>query len=128
MAKYIVPMRRPKPDIDRFTRTLSGEVVPDKPPVEEYLVDNALMKSILEELIGRNWVEISDKDEYMGGQMDFSKENLKIVDAWLDNQIAFWYYMGYDYVRVEASLPLPAGGSQWEPGIPYRATSLWRIT
>jgi uroporphyrinogen decarboxylase len=44
----------------------------------------------------------------MGGQMEMSKENLKTINAWLDNQIAFWYHMGYDFVRVEASLPLPA--------------------
>jgi uroporphyrinogen decarboxylase len=66
------------------------------------------MKPILEELLGRTWVETSDKKEFVGGQMDFSKENLRTVNAWLDNQIDFWWRMGYDFVRVEVSLPLPA--------------------
>jgi uroporphyrinogen decarboxylase len=66
------------------------------------------MQPILENMLGRTWVDTSDKTEYMGGQMEFSKENLRTINAWLDNQIAFWYHMGYDFVRVEVSLPLPA--------------------
>lgn len=108
MPEYIVPFKTPKPDINRFLDAISGRKVPDKVPPCEYLIDNAVMKPILENLIGRKWVDTSDKTEYMGGQMDFSKENMEIVDAWLDNQIAFWYHMGYDFTRVEASLPLPA--------------------
>lgn len=108
MGKFVVPFDKPKPDIEHFIDVMSGKKIPDKAPVEEYLIDNALMKPILEDLLGREWVETSDKEEYMGGQMDFSHENLKTVNAWLDNQIEFWYRMGYDYVRVEVSLPLPA--------------------
>jgi uroporphyrinogen decarboxylase len=74
----------------------------------EYLVDNAVMQPILENMMGRTWVDTSDKTEYMGGQMSFTSEDLKTINAWLDNQIAFWYRMGYDFVRVEVSLPLPA--------------------
>jgi len=44
----------------------------------------------------------------MGGQMEFTKEDMSVMNKWLDNQIAFWYHMGYDYVRVEVSTPLPA--------------------
>jgi uroporphyrinogen decarboxylase len=108
MSKFIVPIEKPRPDINNFLDAMSGKKVPDKAPMCEYLIDNAIMKPILEDLIGRNWIDTSDKTEYMGGQMDFSKENIKIVNAWLDNQIAFWYHMGYDFVRVEVSLPLPA--------------------
>jgi len=108
MPEFKVPIEKPKPDINRFIEIMKGNIVPDKPPVVEYLIDNAVMKPILEEMIGRPWVETSDKTEYMGGQMDFSKENRERVDAWLDNQIAFWYHMGYDFIRVEVSLELPA--------------------
>lgn len=108
MSNFIIPFEKPKPDIERFLDAISGKKVPEKAPVEEYLVDNALMKPILEDLLGRKWVDTSDKEEYMGGQMDFSKEGLKTINAWLDNQIEFWYRLGYDYVRVEASLQLPA--------------------
>ncbi len=108
MSTYKVPLAHPRPDIGHFMRAMRGEIAPEKPPMVEYLVDNALMKPILEDLLHREWIDTSDKTEYMGGQMDLSGENRKMVDAWLDNQIAFWYHMGYDFVRVEVSLPLPA--------------------
>jgi len=108
MEKFRVPIKKPKPDIQRFLDAMSGKKVPDKVPMVEYLIDNALMQPILENMMGRKWIDTSDKTEYMGGQMDFSKENLDVINAWLDNQIAFWYHMGYDFIRVEVSLPLPA--------------------
>lgn len=108
MSKLKVPIKNPKPDINRFIEIMKGNIIPDKPPIVEYLIDNVLMRPILEEMIGRQWVETSDKTEYMGGQMDFSKENRKRINAWLDNQIASWYHMGYDFIRMEASLYLPA--------------------
>lgn len=107
-GKFRVPIEKPKPDINRWLDAMSGKKVPDRVPMVEYLIDNALMQSILEKTIGRKWVDTSDKTEYMGGQMDFSKDNLETINAWLDNQIAFWYHMGYDFIRVEVSLPLPA--------------------
>ena len=108
MSRLNVPIKNPKPDIERFLKIMKGTIVPDRPPLVEYLVDNAVMRPVVEDLLGRTWVDTTDKTEYMGGQMDFSKENLAAVDAWLDNQIAFWYHMGYDFIRAEVSLPLPA--------------------
>lgn len=108
MSKFGVPLAKPKPDIERFVKAMKGEIAPERPPMCEYLIDDALMRPILEDMLGRKWIDKSDKTEYMGGQMEFCQENLNIVNAWLDNQIAFWYHMGYDYVRVEVSLPLPA--------------------
>jgi uroporphyrinogen decarboxylase len=108
VTRFLVPLKNPKPDIDRFISAMTGKLVPDKPPLEEYLIDNVVMRPILEGMLGRTWVETADKAEYMGGQMDFSQESLDLIDRWLDNQIAFWYHMGYDFVRVEVSLPLPA--------------------
>ena len=98
-----VPIQNPKPDIERFLAAMAGKVVPDRAPMVEYLIDDAVMRPILENMLGRDWVETSDKTEYMGGQMEMTKENTEIVNAWLDNQIAFWYHMGYDFIRVEAS-------------------------
>ena len=108
MSTYKVPISNPKPDIENFISSLLGKIEPDRPPLVEYLIDNALMKPIIENMLGRKWVETPDIEEYMGGQMDFSKENIEVVNEWLDNQIAFWYHMGYDFIRFEASLPLPA--------------------
>ncbi|MEN8202997.1 MAG: hypothetical protein ABFS28_10405, partial [Bacteroidota bacterium] len=68
MARFNVPIQNPKPDIQRFLDTMTGKHIPEKPPLEEYLIDNAVMKPILTEMLGREWVDTSDKDEYMGGQ------------------------------------------------------------
>jgi uroporphyrinogen decarboxylase len=108
MRKLKVPLEKPRPDIERFLAVMRGKVIPERVPLVEYLIDNAVMRPILEELVGRRWIDASGRTELVGGQMDFSEENLTVVDAWLANQIAFWYHMGYDFIRVEVSLPLPA--------------------
>lgn len=108
MNQFSIALQKPSPDIENFIRGIKGEIVPKKPLMCEYLIDDALMKKILTNLMDRQWIEKSDKTEYMGGQMQFSKEDINIMNLWLDNQIAFWYHMGYDYVRVEVSTPLPA--------------------
>jgi uroporphyrinogen decarboxylase len=103
-----VPVAHPKPDIQGFLRAMRGEVEPRRPPLVEYLVDNSVMRPILKNMLNRTWVDTSDYTEFIGGQMNLTGENRGLIDAWLDNQIAFWYHMGYDFVRVEVSLPLPA--------------------
>lgn len=108
MSNFYVPFKKPTPDINHFLKGIKGEITPEKPLMCEYLIDDALMKRILVDFLGKKWIEKSDKTEYMGGQMQFSKDDIEIMNLWLDNQIAFWYHMGYDYVRVEISTPLPA--------------------
>ena len=56
MNKYSVPLKNPKPDIERFIRVLKGEILPEKPPMCEYLIDDALMRPILQDMMGRKWV------------------------------------------------------------------------
>ncbi len=106
MGRFIVPLEKPKPDIEHWVKVIKGEEAPERPPMVEYLVDNAVMKPILTQMMGRKWVATSEKEEYMGGQMDLSHESMETIRRWLDNQIAFGYHMGYDFVRVEVSLPL----------------------
>lgn len=108
MNQLFNSLKKPSPDIDNFIRGIKGEITPEKPLMCEYLIDDVLMKEVLVNFLGRKWIEKSDKTEYMGGQMEFSKEDIETMNLWLDNQIAFWYHMGYDYVRVEVSTPLPA--------------------
>lgn len=103
-----IPLAKPKPDFERFLAALDGRVVPDRPPLVEYLVDDSLMRPILEKLMGRPWVERGELADQTGGQMDFSHEAAERTRQWLDNLIAFWLGMGYDFIRVEASLALPA--------------------
>jgi len=102
-----VPLAKPRPDIGTFIDSMLGRKVPARVPLAEYLVDNVIMQPVLE-MMGRKWVDTGEKEEYMGGQMDLSRQDREIINAFLDNVIAFWAAMGYDYVRVEISLPLPA--------------------
>ena len=108
MPDYVVPLANPRPDIQGFLDTMDGKTVPDKPPLIEYLVDDALMRPILSDLLGREWVDHAEIADQTGGQMDFSRDNLELENAWLDNLIAFWHHMGYDFVRIELCPPLPA--------------------
>jgi uroporphyrinogen decarboxylase len=62
-------------------------------PLVEYIVDDVVMKPILTELLGRQWVEESPGRDRQR--------------AYLDNLIAFWHSLGYDFVRFERGFDLP---------------------
>jgi uroporphyrinogen decarboxylase len=85
-----LPLTHPHPDAHRFIDTLMGRVTGAKVPLVEYLVDEVLMRPITTEMLGRTWaVEADGRD----GQK-----------AYLDNFIAFWYRLGYDFVRYERGM------------------------
>ena len=101
-----IPIDDPRPDAQRFIRAMMGEEIPERPPLIEYIVDPVLMKPIVTDLVGREWVE-------PGGDRESQA-------AYWDNFIAFWRHMGYDFVRLEIGLgfrthsivsddPAPAG-------------------
>lgn len=106
-----VPVKKTRPDIGRFLKAMAGQILPDRPPLVEYLIDPAVMRPILEDLLGRTWVDPPDSVGPMGGRKDVTAGMTGFVDAWLDNQIAFWCGMGYDFIRAEVPLPLPAVSS-----------------
>jgi uroporphyrinogen decarboxylase len=108
MEKLRVPLSKPKPDIVSFLRVMRGEHVPEKPPISEFIVDNAVMKPILENVLGRKWIDISGLSDYLGGQFNFAQYPREQINGWLDNLISFWHRMGYHFIRIEMSLPLPA--------------------
>ncbi|MHB8277528.1 MAG: uroporphyrinogen decarboxylase family protein [Candidatus Humimicrobiaceae bacterium] len=109
MTEFRIPIKKPKPDIDLFINEMKGKIILDKPPLVEYLIDSNVMKPIIENMIGRKWIEkTSVKTDHMGGQWEFNKDNVEIMNSWLDNEISFWYHMGYDFIRIEVSLSLPA--------------------
>jgi uroporphyrinogen decarboxylase len=68
-----------------------GRAHPDRPPLVEYLVDDAIRKPITEEILGRAWVDPLAADR--AG-----------LEAYLLNFIAFWHGLGYDFVRFEEPL------------------------
>lgn len=108
MPAHVVPLKNPQPDIDAFLAAMDGKAIPDKPPLIEYLIDDALMRPILTNMLGREWVDHGELRDQTGGQLDFSEDSRKRTNAWLDNLIEFWYRMGYNFVRVELCPPLPA--------------------
>lgn len=91
MSEYCVPLTNPKPDYEQFLRILMGQEQSERPPLIEYIVDPVVMKPILTSGLGREWVQPAG--------------DRASLDAYLDNFIAFWQHMGYDFVRMEISLP-----------------------
>jgi uroporphyrinogen decarboxylase len=82
-------MRTPRPDSSRFINYLMGYET-GRPPLIEYLVDEVVMRPILKEYMNLEWVPY-------GQDRDSQK-------AYLDNFIAFWHGMGYDFVRFEQNM------------------------
>jgi len=87
-----IPLTKPKPDGSEFIRGLMKPSPAHRVPLVEYIVDDVVMKPIISELLGREWIAL--------GQDRTSQS------AYLDNFIQFWYRMGYDFVRFEEALPL----------------------
>jgi uroporphyrinogen decarboxylase len=85
-----VPVERPTPDAGQFIDILMGRVDKARVPLVEYLVDEVVMRPIVTELLGREWVQPG--------------EDRVSQSAYLDNFIAFWHRLGYDFVRFEQSL------------------------
>jgi uroporphyrinogen decarboxylase len=86
-----LPLKHPRPDAKEFIDILMGRKRRARTPLVEYIVDDVVMKPIVEDLLGRRWVEYGPDREAQA--------------AYLDNFIEFWYRLGYDCVRFEQSLP-----------------------
>lgn len=52
LPKLRVPLAKPRPDIGAYLNTMLGRKPAAKPPLAEYLVDNVIMKPVLE-MMGR---------------------------------------------------------------------------
>jgi uroporphyrinogen decarboxylase len=89
----LLPLSHPKPDAAEFINILMGRKPQVRTPLVEYIVDDVVMKPIVEGLLGRPWVPFGT-----------DRESQKV---YLDNFIEFWYRMGYDCVRFEQMLPFP---------------------
>jgi hypothetical protein len=97
MRALSLPLEHPAPDAREFVDILAGKSASHRVPLIEYIVDDVVMKPIVERMLGRQWVT-------PGKDRDSRR-------ASLDNFIQFWYRMGYDFVRYEESLPLPEKSS-----------------
>lgn len=94
MSHWRIPLAHPRPDAGRFIRVLRGQEAAEPPPLVEYLVDEVLFRPIVTDLLGREWVDPRPGDRASQA-------------AYWDNFIAFWYRLGYDFVRFEVGLGFP---------------------
>lgn len=93
-----LPVKRPAPNGQEFIDIMMGKSTSQRVPLVEYIVDDVLVKPIVTNLLNRKWVDLtSDRDAQK---------------AYLDNQIEFWYHMGYDFVRLEIGLNFSE--NRWE--------------
>jgi len=84
-------LQNPQPHIEQFMQALLGRETP-RIPLVEYSVDPLVRRSIATNLLGRTWVD------------DLPETR----QAYFDNFIAGWYYLGYDFVRFETGYYLPS--------------------
>ncbi len=88
-----IPLNRPAPDAAGFIESLMHGGRTQRVPLVEYIVDDVVMQPVVEQLLHRQWVPPGS--------------GLAPCREYLDNFIAFWLGMGYDFVRFELSLPFP---------------------
>jgi len=71
-----------------------GRVPQTRTPLVEYIVDEMVMRPIVENVLGLSWPgPVTDRESY---------------DRYLDTLIQFWYRMGYDFVRFEVGFAFPS--------------------
>jgi len=89
-----LPLSRPQPDAQRAIDFLMGRAKLDRPPLVEYIVDEAILRPVVEGLLGRVWAAPAGEPG--------------ALEAYLDNFAAFYYRMGYSLVKFEQSLAFPS--------------------
>lgn len=89
-----VPLKKPRPDAQRFTDVVLGRRRDTVPPLVEYIIDDVVMAPIVRDLLRREWV-VPTADR-------------ATLRSWADSFIEFWYRLGYDFVRLEIGLSFSA--------------------
>lgn len=114
MSQLKVPISNPKPDYEVFLNSVLTNYEPARPRLVEYLVNAPVMKAVIE-MLDRQWVDPAG--------------DIPSRTAHLDNFIAFWYHLGYDFVRLELAMDFPRpsrpGG---DSGRVYAETDVGAIT
>lgn len=114
MSPLDVPLAKPQPDCEAFIKAVLTDEPQDRPRLVEYLINEPVMRPIVER-IGREWVAPA---------ADRASQ-----EAYWDNFIAFWYHLGYDFVRLELALGFPKGEPRiGDGGRAYAETAVGPIT
>lgn len=124
MDKLRVPILHPKPDYEMFLKCVLTDYEPERPRLVEYLVNTPVRQAVME-MLDRQWVDTGvDIRQWFNSSAD----NAGRI-AHLDNFIAFWYHLGYDFVRIELAMNFPRpsrpGG---DSGRVYAETAVGSIT
>lgn len=91
-----LPVANPQPNAEEFIGILMGRQPQTRTPLVEYIVDETVMRPIVEGLFCRAWpAAVTDRASY---------------EKYLDMFIEFWLRLGYDFVRFEIGLPF--GGNR----------------
>jgi len=96
-----LPVTNPSPDIERFVKTVKGEIIPDRPPFAELFLDEGVIRTIGEQFLGLTWVPPDEKG---------SKEK------YWDFKISVYHAMGYDYLWVFGAPVFPTMFRKAEKG------------
>ena len=99
--KTILPLKKPRPDARHFLDVVMGRKAA-VPPLVEYLVDDVVMKPIVENLLGRTWLPAGSTGT--SHEVRRSAPAREAQKAYLDTYIEFWLRMGYDFVRFEQDM------------------------
>ena len=87
------PLKKPKPDAKYFLDVLLKRREPAYVPLFEYIVNEPVMKRLVEEVLGRKWVPFGpDRESQM---------------RYLDNYIEVFYRLGFDQIRFEYGVVFP---------------------
>lgn len=86
-----VPLKKPRPDFEKFKKVILGEERADKTHFVELVIDYEVKKYITEKYIGEKWIEYNDENK----------------EDYIRQEINFWYKMGYDYVRIAGGIIFP---------------------
>lgn len=126
MNQLRVPLLKPKPDYEAFLKAVLTDHEPDRPRLVEYLVNPPVMKAVID-MIDLQWADLGQ--EVVGRQQAKPGQDKATQSPYWDNFIAFWYHLGYDFVRLELSMPFPRpsrpGG---DAGRTYAETGVGSIT
>jgi len=79
-----------RPNKAKFIKNLMGEDGNPDVPLVEYIIHDSIIKTIMTEMLNREWIEWGSGPKPQKG--------------YLDNFIEIWYRLGYDFVRFEQSL------------------------
>lgn len=89
-----LPLKNPQPDAQRAIDFLMGQGRLARPPLVEYIVDEAILRPVVEGLLGRAWASPSGAPG--------------ALEAYLANFVEFYYRLGYSLVKFEQSLAFPS--------------------